>query len=84
MASAFHKFTVGQNVSFLPGSASPSHARVSCIIVRLLPREARDWQYRVKCDHDTHERVVLESQRAAASVKSSLSDRWAVQAMKTA
>ena len=78
MASASHKYSVGQNVSFLPGSASPSHARVSCIIVRLLPREARDWQYRVKCDHDTHERVVLESQLATTSVKSSLSGPWSI------
>ena len=42
MASASHKYSVGQNVSFLPGNASPSHARVSCTIVRLLPRETRD------------------------------------------
>ena len=84
MASASHKYSVGQKVSFLPGSGSPSHLRGSYTIVRLLPSETRDWQYRVKCDQDTYERVVLESQLAATSVKSAVSDPWAVQAMKTA
>lgn len=84
MATEFHKYSVGQKVSFLPSSGSLSHLRGSYTIVRLLPSEARDWQYRVKCDHDTHERVVLESQLATISVKSSVSGPWAVQAMKPA
>ena len=84
MASAFHKYSVGQKVSFRPGSGSLSHLRGSYTIVRLLPSETRDWQYRVKCDHETHERVVLESQLATTSVKPSLSGPWAVRAMKPA
>jgi len=46
MASAFHKYCIGQTVSFVPGSGSLSHLRGSCTIVRLLPSETRDWQYR--------------------------------------
>ena len=84
MASAPHKYSIGQKVSFLPGSGSPSHLRGSYTIVRLLPSETGDWQYRVKSDHDTHERVVLESQLAATSIRSTLSDPWAAQAVKTA
>ena len=84
MVAAAHKYRVGQKVSFLPGSGSLSQLRGGCTIVRLLPSEARDWQYRVKCDYDTHERVVLESQLAATSVKSSQSDPWAARPMKTA
>ena len=48
MASAFHKYSVGQKVSFLPGSGSLSHLRGSYTIVRLLPSGTRDWQYRVQ------------------------------------
>ena len=84
MALALHKYSVGQKVSFLPGSGSQSHLRGNYIIVRLLPSETRDRQYRVKCDHETHERVVLESQLATTSVKSSLSGPWSGQAMKPA
>ena len=73
MASAFHKYSVGQKVSFQPGSGNLSHLRGSYTIVRLLPSETRDRQYRVKCDKETHERVVLESQLATTSVKPSLS-----------
>jgi hypothetical protein len=78
MASASHKYSVGQMVSFSPGSGSPSHFRGSYTIMRLLPGETQDWQYRVKCDHDAHERVVPESQRGATLVKSPLSDPRAV------
>jgi hypothetical protein len=70
MASAFHKYSVGQKVSFLPGSDSRSDLRGSYTIVRLLPSQTRDWQYRVKCDHDPYERVALESQLADTSIKS--------------
>lgn len=79
MASApSHKYRVGQKVNFLPGRTNTSHLRGSCTIVRLLPSETRDWQYRVKCDQDTHERVVQESQLATAPVEPSLSGPWAV------
>lgn len=84
MASAFHKYCIGQTVSFVPGSGSLSHLRGSCTIVRLLPSETRDWQYRVNSDQDTHVRVVLESRLAIIPVKSFPSDPWLERAMKPA
>jgi hypothetical protein len=84
MASAFHKYRVGEKVSFLPDSGSASHLRGIYTIVRLLPSETRDRQYRVRSDLETHERVVLESQLAVTSVKAPLSGPWAARAMKPA
>lgn len=57
-----HKFTVGQTVRFSPGVQSPATARGRYTIVRLLPAEANDHQYRIKSTLDGHERVVKESQ----------------------
>lgn len=57
-----HKFAVGQTVRFSPGVQSPVAARGSYTIVRLLPAEANDHQYRIKSTLDGHERVVKESQ----------------------
>jgi hypothetical protein len=75
---ASHKFSIGQRVSFHSGASGLSRLRGSYTIVRLLPSEARDWQYRVKSDHDGHERVVLESQLTAPSVAPASSDPWPV------
>jgi hypothetical protein len=57
-----HKFAVGQTVRFSPDSRSPATVRGSYKILRLLPAEANDHQYRVKSTLDGHERVVKESQ----------------------
>lgn len=56
-----HKYAVGQTFRFLPGVQSAA-LRGSYEIVRLLPAEANDYQYRVKSVLDGHERVVKESQ----------------------
>lgn len=57
-----HKFTVGQTVLYSPGSRSSSASGGRYKVVRLLPAEANDYQYRVKSNTDGHERVVKESQ----------------------
>lgn len=57
-----YKFSVGQKVSFHPDERSLAHLRGGYSVVRRLPSINRDWQYRVKSDRDTHERIVLESQ----------------------
>jgi hypothetical protein len=59
-----HKFTVGQMVQFSPGALEDSTARGKYTIVRLMPSEARDFQYRVRSSIDGRERVVRESQLA--------------------
>ena len=61
---ADHKFTVGQSVQFSPAAIDTAAARGNYTIVRLLPSETRDLQYRVKSATDGHERVVRESQLA--------------------
>lgn len=61
-----HKFAVGQKVSFHPVAGDLRQLRGSYTVVRLLPSETRDLQYRVRSDQDGHERVILESQLAAA------------------
>jgi hypothetical protein len=57
-----HKYAVGQTVTFTPRGQFHTASRDSVKIVRLLPAEANDYQYRVKSTRDGHERVVRESQ----------------------
>ena len=60
-----HKFTVDQDVELL---RSPGELHITpgiYTIVRQLPAEANDCQYRVKSVRDGHQRVVRESQLAS-------------------
>lgn len=59
-----HKFAVGEKVEFLPGRNELHVPAGLYTIVRHLPVEANDCQYRVKHVHDGHERVMRESQFA--------------------
>jgi hypothetical protein len=63
-SSADHKFRLGQRVHLLarPWDLTPpaGHFR----IMRLLPREGAEYQYRIQSVADGHERVVRESQLA--------------------
>lgn len=61
MTMRSHKFKIGQTVVFTPNMSHVSTARGSYEIVRLLPSETADCQYRVKNSRDGHERVVRES-----------------------
>jgi hypothetical protein len=59
---ALHKFKVGQLVNFAPArSGMPTSGR-QYEVVRLLPAESGELQYRVKCKGDTFERVAKESE----------------------
>jgi hypothetical protein len=60
-----HKFVAGQSVSFLAGRDELNIPSGTYTIVRPLPAEGREWQYRVKNTHDGHERVMRESQLAS-------------------
>jgi hypothetical protein len=62
-----HAFSVGQKVTFDPGAGDMRQLRGSYTVVRTMPSETRDRQYRVKSDFDGHERVVLESQLTPVS-----------------
>jgi len=61
-SNADHKFRLGQRVHLLarPWDLTPpaGHFR----IMRLLPREGAEHQYRIQSVADGHERVVRESQ----------------------
>ena len=59
---AAHKFITGQHVQFSPGGFDGSAQRGTYVVVRGMPSETRDLQYRIKDPRDGHERVVLESQ----------------------
>jgi hypothetical protein len=59
---AGHKFAAGQKVSFLAERSEFNIPSGAYTIVRQLPAEGREWQYRVKNVHDGHERVMRESQ----------------------
>ena len=62
-----HKFAVGQEVEFLPGRMDLNIPRGTYRIVRQLPVEASDCQYRVRNARDGHERIMRESQLTAGS-----------------
>ena len=56
-----HKFKVGQLVDFSPGRMGFPASNRAARIVRLLPAEDGQLQYRIKCTAETFERVAKES-----------------------
>jgi len=59
-----HKYEIGQVVNFMPGALTLEKSLGVYEIVRQLPPEGPENQYRIKSVHDSHERVVRESQLA--------------------
>ncbi len=59
-----HKYQVGQVVDFTPGALTLETSIGKYEIVRHLPPEGPENQYRIKSVLDNHERVVRESQIA--------------------
>lgn len=62
----FHKYKVGQTVHFSGGLKYTTNVRGTYKVVRLLPSETDDRQYRIQSTKDGHERVVRESELEAA------------------
>ena len=62
MALAGHRYTVGQSVHYTAGAFSRSGTSGSFRIVKLLPLEGDDYQYRIKSAGEPYERVAKESQ----------------------
>lgn len=56
-----HKFAIGKTVHLRPVSFGPSRPPGDFEILRQLPAEGSDNQYRVKSMNDGHERVIRES-----------------------
>jgi hypothetical protein len=61
-----HKFIIGQILAFSPDDHEIAGSGDSFRVVRLLPPESGDNQYRLESVVDGHERVVRESQLALA------------------
>ena len=62
MALEMHKFKVGQSVHFSSGDMHRFGTRGSFKVVKLLPPEGDEQQYRIKSPSEPHERVAKESQ----------------------
>ena len=71
-----HRYTVGQKVSLRPATAELRHLRGTYTVIRRLPSETRDPQYRIKSDSDNHERVVLETQLSGQPISALANDPW--------
>lgn len=57
-----HKFTMGQTVRYIAGPLNRATADGSFKIVKLLPLEGDEYQYRIKNTEEAFERVAKESQ----------------------
>jgi hypothetical protein len=57
-----HKFTVGQTVFYTSSPISRPGASGTYKVVRLLPSDGEDYQYRIKNPGEAFERVAKESQ----------------------
>jgi hypothetical protein len=59
---ASHKFKVGQALLFSPRRIGDRSGSQACQVVRLMPVEGGECQYRIKCRYDNIERIAKESQ----------------------
>jgi hypothetical protein len=59
-----HKFSVGSTVYFTASNVSRPAATGTYEVIRLLPTEGDDCQYRIKSSSEAFERVAKESQLA--------------------
>jgi hypothetical protein len=59
-----HRFKIGQAVSFTPGRLAVPASGREYKVLRLMPFEGGDLQYRIKSVGETFERVAKESELA--------------------
>jgi hypothetical protein len=57
-----HKYQVGETVYYTSPTFGRAAATGSYIVVKLLPSEGDDYQYRIKSSGEAFERVAKESQ----------------------
>ena len=72
-----HSFEVGQRIELVAGMLTPPGVTGHYTVVRLLPNDAADREYRVRSDRDGHERVVRESQMRSGPL-AALGRNWPV------
>jgi hypothetical protein len=57
-----HKYSIGQNVRYTAGPFTRAGSNGSFTVVKLLPTEGDENQYRIKSNGEAFERVAKESQ----------------------
>jgi len=57
-----HKYSIGQNVRYTAGPFTRAGSNGSFTVVKLLPTEGDEHQYRIKSHGEAFERVAKESQ----------------------
>ena len=57
-----HKFRVGERVEYVRGASDGDVAPGAYTIVRLMPSDGADPQYRVKSTREVHDRTMKENQ----------------------
>jgi hypothetical protein len=62
-----HKFRVGDNVHIIAGLLGRGDAGGTYKVVRVLPTEGDEQQYRIKSPNEPHERVAKQSQLERAA-----------------
>ncbi len=62
MATPLHRFRAGDRVALIAGTADGNLPRGLFSVLRTLPNDQMDREYRVRHLQDGHERVVRESQ----------------------
>ena len=62
-----HKFKIGQDVHFTPNVFGRSGAPGTYKVIRQLPFEGDEFQYRIKAVAENFERVAKESQLARSA-----------------
>jgi hypothetical protein len=55
-----HRFAVGARLNMLDGGRQAGRTAGACIVLRLLPYEGHELQYRVRSEAESYERVVAE------------------------
>ncbi|MDX2159355.1 MAG: hypothetical protein SFW09_22850 [Hyphomicrobiaceae bacterium] len=55
-----HKYRIGQSLKFSARRMGSTEGAQYCKVVRLLPLEGSEPQYRIKCTNENVERVVKE------------------------
>jgi hypothetical protein len=65
---AVHKFKVGQSVRFTPRKLALPAGAQAYTIVRVLPAEGGEYQYRIKSVYEPFERIAVESELSALDV----------------
>lgn len=65
MATPLHRFRVGDRIELIPGTLDGTLARGLFTVLRTLPNDGMDREYRLRHLQDGHERVARESQMRA-------------------